>query len=372
MSKTPIIKDARGIFQNGGAEAVKTAVMDLEPITITADFTKATHEAFPIIRAGLNAGIAEARDFVESLLTEGGASVIYGPSNCGKSFWILDLAVSVATGADFRQEMEVDRGAVVYVALEGNFGVLNRIAALKQAGRLFDDTPLFLCDAPVSLLERGHAAKLAESVKQAAEESQLPCRLVILDTLARAMAGGDENSGQDMTAAVASIDAVRAATGAHVAVVHHCGKDEARGARGHSSLRAAVDTEIEVSRAEGETISTVRVTKQRDMPAGDPMPFSLKTVELGIDRRGKPITSCIVHHEDSMMAANRSKPGRKPEVNLDALLDLLPTPSTKDWKARADAEQGVLKSSFYRSLEKLKVRGAVIQTAGGGWDRFNS
>lgn len=75
-------------------------------------------------------------------------------------------------------------------------------------------------------------------------------------------------------AAVAGIDAVRAATGAHVAVIHHCGKDEARGARGHSSLRAAVDTEIEISRADGETISTVRVTKQRDMAIGDPLPFS--------------------------------------------------------------------------------------------------
>jgi hypothetical protein len=368
MSDTATLKDARAIFQNGGAAAVKAAIADLEPPTNPMDSTRETPTPFPITRAGLGGAIAEARDFVESLLTEGGASVVYGPSNCGKSFWILDLAVCVATGADFRDELEVDQGAVVYVALEGEFGVRNRIEALKQAGRLPADAPLFLCDAPVSLLEPGHEARLAESLKLAATESGFPCRLVILDTLARAMAGGDENRGQDMTAAVAAIDAVRAATGAHVAVVHHCGKDEARGARGHSSLRAAVDTEIEISRAEGETISTVRVTKQRDMAVGDPMPFSLEPVTLGTDRRGKPITSCIVRHEDSMMAADRSKRGRKSEVKHSALLALLPQPSTAAWQKAAEIGPKIPRASFYRYLDDLKKSGGIVETAAGGWE----
>jgi RecA-family ATPase len=196
MSDASPLKDARAIFQNGGATALKAAISNTVPVALPADSKRETPEPFPITLADLGGGIAEARDFVESLLTEGGASVIYGPSNCGKSFWILDRAVCVATGADFRDELEVDQGAVVYVALEGEFGVRNRIEALKQAERLPADAPLFLCDAPVSLLEPGHEAKLAESLKLAAKKSGLPCRLVILDTLARAMAGGDENRSQ--------------------------------------------------------------------------------------------------------------------------------------------------------------------------------
>ena len=31
--------------------------------------------------------------------------------------------------------------------------------------------------------------------------------------------------------------------------VHHCGKDAARGAGGHSSLRAATDVELEITRS---------------------------------------------------------------------------------------------------------------------------
>lgn len=310
-------------------------------------------EPFPITKASESAGTAAAIDFVERLLLEGGSSVIYGPSNCGKSFWILDLAVSVATGKRFRDELEVDQGAVVYVALEGSFGVRNRIEALRRSGMIDDSTPLFICFAPVSLLEATHAGRLAATVKQAAEESGLPCRLVILDTLARAMAGGDENKGQDMTAAMASIDAIRAATGAHVAVVHHCGKDDSKGARGHSSLRAAVDTEIEVSRPEGKSISTVRVTKQRDLPIGDPMPFSLVSVELGIDRRGNPITSCIVKHEDEMMASKPGKAGRTAKCTPEEMLQYLPAESVTEWQKRVLEETGLGSTQFYEHKKAL-------------------
>lgn len=331
-----------------------------------ADSGRGGANGFLISRASETSGMAAVSDFVEGLLTDGGASVIYGPSNCGKSFWILDLAVSVATGQPFREDLEVDRGAVVYVALEGSFGVRNRIEALKRAGRLPADAPLFFCFAPVSLLERGHAARLAQSVRRAATESAMPCRLVILDTLARAMAGGDENSGEDMTAAVAALDVIRAETGAHVAVIHHSGKDESRGARGHSSLRAAVDTEIEVSRPDGETISTVRVTKQRDLPIGEPMPFSLKVVELGTDRRGKPITSCIVHHEDAIMANARGKAGRKPVATAAEILELLPMPTTAAWRKAAQDEAGISGSTFDRLRREVQGNGA-IKTHDGKW-----
>jgi hypothetical protein len=382
VSEAALAKDARGILNSTGREALRAAVLGAEPIDPSTSLddpmisSSQPHEPFPITLAGEMEGVAEAADFVEGLLTEGGASVVYGPSNCGKSFWVLDLAASVATGKDFRDELEVEQGAVVYVALEGTNGATNRIQAMMQAGRLQADSPFFLCFAPVSLLERGHAESLAASAAQAAAESGLPCRLVILDTLARAMAGGDENSGQDMTRAVQAIDTIRAATGAHVCVVHHCGKDEARGARGHSSLRAAVDTEIEVSRPEDGPITTVRVTKQRDMPAGNPLPFSLEVIELGSDRRGKPITSCIVRHEDTIMATTRKKRGRTPDFDPGDFLTLLPQPSTAAWHEAANAKlqaadprRSVSRSTFYRLGDKLEALGTAIRDEGGGWMR---
>ena len=330
--------------------------------------------AVPVVQRGfglmhaseLETGEA-ARDFVEGVLLEGGASVVYGESNVGKSFWVLDLAAHVAMGKAWRYgEREVDRGAVVYVALEGTHGLRHRVAAMRQKGILSDDAPLYVCFSPVSLLDPTHAAKLAESVKAAVGQSGLPCRLVVIDTLARAMAGGDENSSKDMTAAVATIDAVRAATGAHVCIVHHSGKDIARGARGHSSLRAAVDTEIEIFRPEGERISTVRVTKQRDLERGEPMPFSLTVVELGQDRRGKPVTSCVVKHEDEMMASKPKPTGRKSTYSAEAMLEYLPAANATEWAKRAKEDCGVSNGKFYELKAVLQQRGAYRAETGTG------
>jgi hypothetical protein len=77
--------------------------------------------------------------------------------------------------------------------------------------------------------------------------ARYPIRLVVVDTLSRAMAGGNENAPDDMSAFIRNIDRIRQETGAHVLIVHHCGKDAAKGARGHSCLRAATDTKIELS-----------------------------------------------------------------------------------------------------------------------------
>lgn len=321
--------------------------------------------AFPTTHHTEITGPMEALDFVEDTLTEGGASVWYGPSNTGKSFLLLDLAAAVATGRKFRDELEVEQGAVVYVALEGATGMGNRVIAMHREGLLPEAAPLFLIFDPVNLLTDGHAPRLAEAVKTAAEQSDMPCKLVVIDTMSRAMAGGDENKAADMTAAVAAIDAVRALSGAHVAVVHHCGKDEARGSRGHSSLRAAVDTEVEIIRPEGQSVSTARITKQRDLPFGPPMPYRLRVIELGTGRRGKPITSCVVHHEDEIMAATPGKAGRKPTYKAELLLDYLPAARVKEWQERVKEETGMGATMFYQFKADLESRGAIRKTKSG-------
>lgn len=352
-------KDARELLIRRGPDALRAAVAD----TVPCGPQPVRAEAFAFVRADALEEDDEAADFVEGLLTEGGASVIYGPSNCGKSFWIVDLGVSVAMGRPFRDELEVDRGAVVYVALEGGRGARNRLKALRLSGRLAEDAPFYLIFDSFSLLENGHSQRLAETISEVGRQAGMPVKLVILDTMARAMAGGDENSGQDMAAAVKSIDAVRMATGAHVAVVHHCGKDEARGARGHSSLRAAVDTEIEVLRPRGETVSTVRVTKQRDLRPGEPLPFSLHVIELGTDRRGNPVTSCIVHHEDEMMAAKPPKSGREATYDPDLLLAFLPA-SAVLWQRAVQEETGLSRTHFYALKAELIQSGKVLREPG--------
>jgi hypothetical protein len=142
----------------------------------------------------------------------------------------------------------------------------------------------------------GDIHTLVNAILDAADRIGEPVRLIIIDTLSRAMPGGNENSPEDMTALIRNIDEIRRRTKAHALLVHHCGKDTAKGMRGHSSLRGAIDTEIEVSKqANGSgTVSTAKVLKQRDFEVAGEFSFKLIPVELGINDRDEPVTSCIV------------------------------------------------------------------------------
>jgi hypothetical protein len=286
-----------------------------------------------------------AFDFVEDVLSDGCASVIYGASNSGKTFFAIDLAAHVATGREW-QGKEVEQGAVIYIALEGRTGAMNRIKAMRSRGILPKGAPFFLCFSPVNLLDPTHPEAIKRTIESVTESAGLPVRIVIIDTLARAMAGGDENSGKDMGEAVKTIDAARQATGAHVCIIHHCGKDVAKGARGHSSLRAAIDTEIEVIHPEGDIYRTASVVKQRDLATIPPLVFSLEPVEVGINRRGKPITSCVVKTEDSIMAHVKGKAGAKKQFTCEMILDLLPQPDTTAWQIAATKKHGMSKDTF--------------------------
>lgn len=150
---------------------------------------------------------------------------------------------------------------------------------------------------------------------------EVPVGLVVIDTLARALAGGDENASTDMGALVNHLDVLRKASGAHLLAVHHSGKDALKGARGWSGLRAATDTEIEI--AEGQ----ITVMKQRDLDREWTAAFFLDVVELGRDAEGDPVTSCTIRLEVAAPGKRTSggavgKPTQKEAEILEAVREI--------------------------------------------------
>lgn len=258
---------------------------------------QATVEWFDDIEPALDANY-----IVKGVLGTGAMSVIYGASNSGKTFFALDMAFHIAIGAEWRGH-RVKGGGVLYLAAEGGAGLINRVSALKQTQGVCD-VPLAVKRAGLDLLKS--TADLQQVTDLAALVAEkAPLHLIVVDTLSRVMAGGDENSAQDMTALIRNLDAIRAITGAHLMLIHHSGKDAAKGARGHSSLRAATDTEIEVEDNEGDRAAWVR--KQRDYQGGEVFPFTLKAVDLGQDSDGDQVSSCVVEATDSAEHVARQK-----------------------------------------------------------------
>lgn len=241
---------------------------------------------------------------IKGMLDRGAMSVLYGPSNSGKTFFALELAFHIAAGRQW-QGRRVHGGTVLYLAAEGGRGIVNRMVAIRDRAGIAD-APLALRRAGLDLLNPN--ADLPRLIKLAgAIEAEAPLGMVVVDTLSRVIAGGDENGPVDMTAFVRNVDELRQHTGAHVMVVHHTGKDVARGARGHTSLRAATDTEIEIKVDEnGERCA--EVTKQRDHAGGESFFFGLEPVQLGTDADGDPVSSCIVVYTEAKQNPNGTPP----------------------------------------------------------------
>jgi hypothetical protein len=268
----------------------------------------------------------KSEDFIEGLLIKAAMSVTYGPSNCGKTFFMADLALHVALGLEWRGR-EVEQAGVIYCAMEGAHGIANRVAAFAlTCGLTGQEIPFAIIPVSLNLLDpNADTSRLIDAIAEAAARMAIPVGLVVMDTLSRAMAGGNENSPEDMGALVANSDRIRQATGAHVAWIHHSGKDQAQGARGHSLLRAATDTEIEISRADNDSPSIARVTKQRELEIDGVFGFTLKRVELGLNHRGKPVTSCVVEATDDRPAKPRISLTNGEAMALRILHDVMAT-----------------------------------------------
>jgi hypothetical protein len=233
---------------------------------------------------------AARRPLVKGWLPQGGTSMVIGASGAGKTHFVLDLAVHVALGRAWHS-CRVEQGAVIYIAAESPWSVTQRLLAIRKEMKLEGGVPLDIIPYPVNLADgRGDITELVALIGERAKVHGVPVRLVVVDTAARTMPGADENTAKDASAFINQIDTIRDRTGAHVLVVHHLGKDESKGARGSSALKAAVDTEITIKSW------TATLTKQRDGAMGGKVEFSLKDVVIGQDIDGELIEAPVVVH----------------------------------------------------------------------------
>jgi hypothetical protein len=254
---------------------------------------------------------------VKGIIPRIGLAVIWGPPKCGKSFWTLDLAMHIALGRKYRDH-RVQQGTIVYLALEGGHGFRNRIEAWRRRhlAENHDPVPFYLLDVPVDL-----AADQAELIRAIREQlgEQIPAAVVI-DTLNRALLG-DENKSDDMAKFIRAADMVRVAFSCVVIIIHHCGIAGGR-PRGHTSLAGADDVQIAVAQDEQGNI-TVTVEHMKDGDASAPMGSRLERVELGVDRDGDPITSCVIVPAEKEAIAKPPELPHAAKIALEQLQELI-------------------------------------------------
>lgn len=341
------------------ATEVFEPIADAAPTKRTGLFYELFHEIEPVLTK---------RALVDRLLDHAAMSVLYGDSNTGKSFIALDLLYHVAANLPWFG-WSVDQGAGVYIAAEGGDAIRKRFAALRKHYGA-EKVPMALIPCPVDL--SGNGADVQPLLDQLAKIQIETGRIVLLviDTLARAMAGANENAFEDMSAFIRNVDRLRAATGAHVLVVHHSGKIANKGARGHSSLRAATDTELEIADRK------ITVSKQRDMEIGRPIGFDLRQVVIGKDANGQPVASCVVVGRDlaaeEAFAGQKVAAGTHASAALSALENLTLAnpgePVTRSaWRAEFmrlefpdDPNGSTARGEFSRAQRQLSGKGRIV------------
>lgn len=312
--------------------------------------------------------VTRSPQIIKGLMPAQSVVSFFGESGSGKTFLVTDIALHVAASVRWR-DMKVTGGLVVYVAAEAAGSLTERVAAWRRLNPLVKSAPFAVLPGAVNLLERKTVDRLIDDIQMAAKSCGHEPALVIFDTLARCIAGADENSASDIGEAIGACDRIRTMTGATVLLVHHAGKDVSKGARGSSALRAAVDVEILIEGLQGTRTATV--TKSRDGEVGLKMPFDLEPVDLGTDEDGDPITSCIVRPATSVPISPKAQ--GKQQQKLLAELERLQDESDErlHWSIaelrQIGRDLGMRKESARDAVTGLLHIGLLLPQVGGSY-----
>ena len=350
----PNNSDVNDLAQRDGFDALEILLSDAStPASLPLPFSVAFADELPD-------AFEPADELVEGVLTTGDASVLYGDSNSGKTFFVIDMACAVARGVPWLGR-QTEVGMVVYLAAESPASVRGRLQAYQSHHGV--KVPNFaIVQNPIDLFDgEADTDRVIQLVRQLEAQRGKKVVLIVGDTLARLSAGANENAGQDMGLVVRRIDRIRTECKAHFLLIHHSGKAAAAGARGWSGIRAAVDTEIEV--IDAPTGRCAEITKQRDLSTkGERIGFRLDSVTLGGTKWGAPATSCVLVAAD---APDKPKGKRMGEVE-GAVVEFLRSHRVGIKKAAVVGhfEGRYEKGPVYRAMKALVAAAALHEAAG--------
>jgi len=312
----------------------------------------------PIDAAGfLTQSIAAPAELVAGILHQGSKLVFGGSSKSFKTWSLLDLAISIATGTDWLGR-QTKQGKVLYV----NFEIQahpwqRRIVAVAQA------KGVELRPGQLSLLNlRGHATSFQQLIPRIIQRCSTDhFALTVFDPIYKLYGKTDENAAGDVAALLNSLEQLAADTGAAVAFGAHF-------AKGNASTKEAIDRISGSGVFARDPDSLLIFTKHE---ADDAF-----TVEP-ILRNFPPVAPFAVRWDFPLMrpamdldpARLKKAGGRKPEHAPAELLNLLPPEglANADWQAKAVGE-GISKRTFYRLRCELNKTGKVIEaTTSGKW-----
>ncbi|UPG72895.1 helicase RepA family protein [Roseomonas gilardii subsp. gilardii] len=275
-----------------------------------------------------------SRYLIKGILAPRDFGLIFGQPGCGKSLVGPLLCHAVAEGRRvFGRRTRKSR--VLYIAAEAGADMEVRFCAMRE--RYGDVEGLDLIAVPIDLQDQNSG----DLEYLLAEIARLKPDLIVVDTIAAAFPGLEENEARDMGRAVRILRSLTEPSGAAVLAIHHAPK-EGNTPRGWGGLNGDADVTM---RVEGQDDQPRSVTfgKNRNGPSGHAFTFGLELVELGEDQDGDPIRRPVAVELDE---EDRQKPRGKPLNDnqmgwLRDLQSLFATPDLAVIRAPAPDARGV-------------------------------
>jgi len=311
------------------------------------------------------------RWIVKGYIEAGNLITLFAPAESLKTFVVLDLGLSVATGKDWHGRA-VEAGPVLYVCGEGRRGIGRRLQAWEKhhgvkAGKFFVSNML------AQLLDPSSLDGLEAAADAVAEENGNPA-LVIIDTLNRNFGPGDENSTSDMTSFISALDRLKDRLQCAVVVVHHTGLADTGRGRGNSALRGALDFEYLITRNQGANVEdrTIELfcSKCKDHERPPTIAFKPVVVDLGlVDEDKQPITSLALERTEYSPHMKTKKLSPAQLIALEALKAVIGDTGDahlETWRKEVYArgistsdKPGAKQKAFSRAVSELQAAGRI-------------
>jgi hypothetical protein len=258
--------------------------------------------------------IPAATYLLEPFVTSRGLTVLFGPSGTYKSFIALDWALRIATTQ-----------SAIYVAAEGGAANLYRRVDAWIGHGPPGHPHIAWITGPINLLDKRDVDGLIEEI------SALDWRpaLLVFDTLARCMPGGDENSAQDMGRLISGVDRLRDELECAAILIHHTGNADTTRERGSSALRGAADVSIRAK-------------------STDPLQVKLECAKVRDAAEFEPVVVRMLPIDGTLVAASAVSQADMRDIIVNEYLDAHPGASQNEVEREVKGGNDEIRAAYKR------------------------
>jgi hypothetical protein len=275
-------------------------------------------------------------------------TLISADPKAGKTLVSQTLAMHIAAGLNFDDNLTVtERRPVLYFALESQTAIRKRLVAWKKfhdpEGKLYTDAksfPFYTLEEGMNLLDETARANLVEQIKATdiwwQNEGEKKLGVIVIDTLTKAMPGGDQNSVEDTSAVFDILAKIRdAGVQAAVVIIHHNTKNGNQ-PRGSSNIQAEPDTLLTLAKNPETDQLELRILMARSIDDDKVFTFDVLTETLGVSNQGYTITAPVLIPGIRAVSGGEDEAVKalKLEVTYKPLFEAIAELGTGAWNCR--------------------------------------